>query len=50
MKRWLRWLGIYLLVSIILSLALGAWIRNNFEKPVTYIGSQPLESEPSRRG
>ena len=36
--KWLRWFGIYLLVSTLFGLIVGAWLRNKIETPNTYIG------------
>ena len=44
LKKWLRWLGIYLLVSMLMSLALSSWIRHTFQGPITYIGYQAPEA------
>ncbi len=37
--KWLRWLGIYLLVSTLFGLIVGGWLRRKLETPETYIGA-----------
>ena len=42
--KWLRWFGIYLLVSTLFGLLVGGWLRQKLETPETYIGARGLDA------